>query len=91
MDLFIVLDSSASIGSIAFEQAKAALVDMISMLQIGAKKVQVWVINYGQIVETPIAFHNMPVLEFTKETLMRKIKYIRYMNGPCTATGDVLR
>jgi uncharacterized protein YegL len=90
MDLFIVLDSSGSIGAGAFEQAKSALVDLVSMLQIGPKKVQVWVINYGQTVETPISFNNMPVSEFTKENLMQKIREIRYMNGPCTATGDAL-
>ena len=91
MDLFIVLDSSGSIGSAGFEQAKSALVDLVSMLQIGPKKVQVWVLTYGQTVEVPIAFHNMPMSEFTKENLIRTIKDIRYMNGACTATGDALR
>jgi uncharacterized protein YegL len=91
MDLFIVLDSSGSIGPVAFEQAKAALVDLVSRLQIGPKKVQVWVINYGQTVEVPIAFHNMPMSEFTKENLVRRIKDIRYLNGACTATGDALQ
>lgn len=90
MDLFIVLDSSGSIGAIAFEQAKSALVDLVSKLQIGPKKVQVWVINYGEVVETPILFHNMPLSEFTKENLMNRIKTIRYMDGSCTATGDAL-
>jgi methyl coenzyme M reductase subunit C len=42
-------------------------------------------------VETPIAFHNMPMAEFTKENLMRRIQAIRYMNGACTATGDALQ
>lgn len=91
MDLFIVLDSSGSIGAVAFEQAKNALADLVSRLQIAPKKVQVWVINYGQIVETPISFHNMPLSEFTKENLIRQIKLIRYMDGSCTATGDALR
>jgi uncharacterized protein YegL len=91
MDLFIVLDSSGSIGTVEFERAKTALVDLVSKLQIGPKKVQVWVINYGQVVETPIAFHNMPMSEFTKDNLIRQIKGIRYMNGACTATGDALR
>ena len=83
MDLFIVLDSSGSIGAPAFEQAKSALVDMVSKLQVGPKKVQVWVINYGSTVEVPIAFHKMSASQFTKE--------IRYMNGACTATGDALQ
>ncbi|CAF2839011.1 unnamed protein product [Rotaria sp. Silwood2] len=91
MDLFIVLDSSGSIGSASFERAKSALVELVSMLQIGPKKVQVWVINYGQIVETPIVFHNMPMSEFTKENLIQQIKNIQYMNGACTATGDALK
>jgi uncharacterized protein YegL len=90
MDLFIVLDSSGSIGPVAFEQAKSALVDLVSRLQIGPKKVQVWVINYGSTVQVPIAFHNMPLSEFTKENLIRKIQDVPYMNGPCTATGDAL-
>lgn len=90
MDLFIVLDSSGSIGPAAFEQAKNALTQLISRLQIGEKKVQVWVINYGDSVEMPIAFHNMPMVEFTKENLIRKIKDIPYMNGACTATGSAL-
>jgi uncharacterized protein YegL len=91
MDLFIVLDSSGSVGPAAFEQAKSALVDLVSMLQIGPKKVQVWVLNYGTTVTTPIAFHNMPLSEFTKENLIRRIKDIPYLNGACTATGDALR
>jgi len=91
MDLFIVLDSSGSVGPVAFEEAKSALVDLVSMLQIGPKKVQVWVLNYGTTVQTPIAFHNMPLSEFTKENLIRKIKDIPYLNGACTATGDALR
>lgn len=90
MDLFLILDSSGSIGSVAFGQAKSALIDLVSKLQIAPKKVQVWVINYGEIVETPIAFHNMPLSEFTKENLINKIKTIRYMDGSCTATGDAL-
>ncbi|UJR08200.1 hypothetical protein I4U23_012473 [Adineta vaga] len=90
MDLFIVLDSSGSIGSAAFERAKVALVDLVSMLQIGPKKVQVWVINYGSTVETPIAFHNVPLIEYTKDKLVQQIQNIRYMNGACTATGDAL-
>lgn len=91
MDLFIVLDSSGSIGAPAFEQAKNSLVDMVSKLQVGPKKVQIWVINYGSIVETPISFHNMPTSEYTKESLIKKIRAIRYMDGSCTATGDALR
>jgi uncharacterized protein YegL len=91
MDLFIVLDSSGSIGPVAFEQAKSALVDLVSRLQIGPKKVQVWVLNYGDVVEMPIAFHNMPMADFTKENLIKRIKAIRYMNGPCTATGSALQ
>ncbi|CAF3908204.1 unnamed protein product [Rotaria sp. Silwood1] len=91
MDLFIVLDSSGSIGSASFEYAKSALVELVSMLQIGPKKVQAWVINYGQTVETPIAFHNMPMSEFTKENLIQQIKNIQYLNGACTATGDALK
>ena len=91
MDLFIVLDSSGSVGPTPFEQAKSALVDMVSRLDIGPKKVQVWVINYGSIVETPISYHNMTVTEFTKTNLIRKIKEIPYMNGVCTATGDALQ
>lgn len=90
MDLFIVLDSSGSIGTMAFEQAKDALVELVSQLQIGPKKVQVWVVNYGQTVEVPISFNNMPMSEFTKENLKRKIKEIQYMNGACTATGSAL-
>ena len=91
MDLFIILDSSGSIGSAAFENAKKALIEMVSMLQIGPKKVQVWVFNYGQTVEMAIAFHNMPMSEFTKDVLIRKIQNIPYLNGGCTATGDALR
>ncbi|CAF1326411.1 unnamed protein product [Adineta steineri] len=91
MDLFIVLDSSGSIGATNFEQVKSALVDLVSQLQIGPKKVQVWVINYGSVVETPIAFHNMPMAVFTKERLIQQIRGIRYMNGACTATGDALQ
>ncbi|CAF2068448.1 unnamed protein product [Rotaria magnacalcarata] len=91
MDFIIVLDSSGSIGSLAFEQAKAALIELVSSMQIGPKKVQVWAINYGQTVEVPIAFHNMPMSEFTKAKLIQQIKNIRYMNGPCTATGDALK
>ncbi|CAF0997801.1 unnamed protein product [Adineta steineri] len=91
MDLFIILDSSGSVGTAAFEQAKSALVDLVSQLHIGPKKVQVWVINYGSVVETPIAFHNMPMADFTKERLIQQIRSIRYMNGACTATGDALQ
>ena len=90
MDLFVVLDSSGSIGASNFEQAKSALIDLVSQLQIGPKRVQVWVLNYGQTVEMPIAFHNMPMIEFTKENLMRRIRDIKYLNGGCTATGDAL-
>ncbi|CAF0997733.1 unnamed protein product [Adineta steineri] len=91
MDLFIVLDSSGSIGAPAFEQAKSALVDLVSMLQIGPKKVQVWVINYGSTVEVPINVLNTPISEFTKEKIIERIRGIRYMNGACTATGDALQ
>ena len=64
---------------------------MVSKLQVGPKKAQVSVIKYGSTVEVPIAFHNMPASQFTKETLMKKIQEIRYMNDACTTTGDALQ
>ena len=56
MHLFIILNSSGSIGQVDFEEAKAALVELVSRLQIDPKKVQVWVINYGDTVEVPYSF-----------------------------------
>ncbi|UJR32456.1 hypothetical protein I4U23_019918 [Adineta vaga] len=91
IDLFVVLDSSGSIGVNALEEAKNALVNLVSMLDIGPKKAQVCVITYGQVVETSISCHNTPISEFTKTKLIQRIKTILYMNGDCTATGDALQ
>ncbi len=89
IDLYIVLDSSGSIGSTSFNHAKEALKTLVSRLEIGENKVMITVVNYASKVQFPVEMVHIPVNEWTIETMKRKINDIPYLGG-MTATGDAL-
>ena len=84
MDLYFVLDSSASIGSAYYEKAKKFLAELASHFTIGKDKVRIGLVVYGSTPE--LAFD----LLFNKDDVVDKIKSTEYMDSGYTATGDAI-
>ena len=85
MDLFIVLDSSGSIGEESYERAKKFVVDLISGFTISAKNVRIGLVVYS---ETPQLEFGLDYA-FDQTVVLNKIRKIPYLNSR-TATGDAI-
>jgi len=85
-DLYIVLDSSVSIGSQPYEDAKKFLGDLISGFTISKTNVRVGLIIYGSDARLIFDLKH----SFDKDEILRNIQSVEYLNGS-TATGDAIR
>ncbi|CAF1091714.1 unnamed protein product [Didymodactylos carnosus] len=80
MDLIIILDSSGSIGTTAFQQAKNATAELVGKLNVGPRKVHVTVINYSSTIEIPVVFKDVLVTGFTIQRMIQTIQAINLAN-----------
>jgi len=88
LDVFLVVDSSGSIGQHNFTLAKSAVVEMINQLNtIGPKKIRVGVINYSSTVQT---ISSLVDSDQDKARIIAAVNDMPYLNG-MTATGDALQ
>ena len=85
IDLFILLDSSGSIGEESYERAKKFVVDLISGFTISAKNVRIGLVVYS---ETPQLEFGLDYA-FDQTVVLNKIRNIPYLNSS-TATGDAI-
>jgi uncharacterized protein YegL len=86
MDLTLIIDSSGSITPNDFEKGKAALMDLVSRLNVAVKKAGVALINYASNVSLSAINE---VFEFDKQELLQQIAALPRL-GTHTATGDAL-
>jgi uncharacterized protein YegL len=86
IDFTLVIDSSGSIKPNDFEKGKAALIDLVSRLNVNVKKAGVAIINYASNVS--LSAQN-EVFEFDKPELLKQIAALPRL-GTNTATGDAL-
>lgn len=86
MDLYIVLDSSLSIGLPYYEKAKQFLADLIGHFTIGQNLVRVGLIVYGNAPQLMFDLQT----SFNKDDVINKIKTAEYLNARRTATGDAI-
>jgi len=86
IDLTLIIDSSGSIKPHEFEKGKAALIDLVSRLNVDKKKAGVAVINYAS---EPTLDALNEVFEFDKTQLLNQIAALPRI-GTKTATGEAL-
>jgi len=86
LDLYIVLDSSGSIGSASYEDAKKFLADLVDGFVIGKSNVRIGLVIYGSSPK-PIFYLND---SYEKDKIVSKILSVEYLCGS-TATGDAIR
>ncbi|XP_065921003.1 collagen alpha-1(XII) chain-like [Dysidea avara] len=86
IDLYIVLDSSSSIGEFSYVKAKTFVANLISGFTIAEDGVRVGLIIYGA---TPIPTFYLNY-SFNKNVIVGKIKSVKYLSSS-TATGDAIR
>ena len=84
IDLYIVLDSSGSIGNDSYEVAKHFLVDLVSGFIIGEDNVRVGLVRYGSTAELIFDLDD----SFDKDVILNNIRSVGYLHAPSTATGD---
>ncbi|CAF1414752.1 unnamed protein product [Adineta ricciae] len=89
LDLIILLDGSGSIGSGPFAQAKSAMVDLVSRLNVGPQKVHVSILRYSSTVEDSYVFNKVGSNQM-KDQIVRVINNLKY-NGGGTATGEAIQ
>jgi Mg-chelatase subunit ChlD len=88
LDMFIVIDSSGSIGAADFALAKSSVVDMINKLNIiGPQKIRVGVINYSSTVSIVTSFLDT---DQDKTRIIAQVNNMPFLGGS-TATGDALQ
>lgn len=86
IDLTLIIDSSGSISPGDFEKGKAALMDLVSRLNVAVKKAGVALINYASNVSLSAINE---VFEFDKQELLEQVAALPRL-GTHTATGDAL-
>jgi len=86
IDLTLIIDSSGSIAPDDFEKGKAALIDLVSRLDVNVKKAGVAIINYATNLSLSA---QTEVFEFDKTELLQQIAALPRL-GTKTATGDAL-
>ena len=84
--MYIVLDSSSSIGEFSYVKAKTFVANLISGFTIAEDGVRVGLIIYGA---TPIPTFYLNY-SFNKNVIVGKIKSVKYLSSS-TATGDAIR
>jgi uncharacterized protein YegL len=88
LDVFLVVDSSSSIGAANFDLAKSAVVEMINQLNIiGSQKIRVGVINYSTDVKVVTSLVDT---DQDKARIIANVNKMPYLSGS-TATGDALQ
>ena len=88
IDIFLIVDSSGSIGAANFTLAKSAIAEMISQLNIiGPKKIKVGVINYSTDVKVVTSLVDT---DQDKAKILANVNNMQYLNG-MTATGDAFQ
>ena len=85
MDLYFVLDSSASIGSTYYDKAKTFLADLVSHFTIGEDNVRVGLVIYGSSPYLTFDLHE----SFNKDDNVGRIQSAEYLSSS-TATGDAI-
>ena len=85
MDLYFVLDSSASIGLTYYDKAKTFLADLVSRFTIGKNNVRVGLVIYGS---DPYLDFDLQE-SFSKDENIRRIQAAEYLESS-TATGDAI-
>ncbi|CAF3375189.1 unnamed protein product [Rotaria sp. Silwood2] len=89
LDLIILLDGSGSIGSASFAQAKTAVADLISRLNVGPHKVHVSLLRYSSTVENSYIFNKVGSNQM-KDQIIKVVNGLQY-NGGGTATGEAIQ
>jgi len=86
LDLYIVLDSSGSIGSSSYEDAKKFLADLVHGFIIGEGNVRVGLVIYGSDARLIFDLKH----SYEKDEILSSIQSVEYLNST-TATGDAIR
>ena len=86
MDLFLVLDSSASIGSPYYYKAKIFLADLVSRFTVGKDNVRVGSVVYGS--EPYLVFDLQE--SFSKDENINKIEAAEYLESSIPAMQSCL-
>ena len=86
LDLYIVLDSSGSIGSSSYEDAKKFLADLVSGFIIGENLVRVGLVIYGS--DATLIFDLKH--SYNRDEILSSIESVEYLSST-TATGDAIR
>ena len=86
LDLYIVLDSSGSIGSQSYEDAKKFLGDLVSGFTISKNNVRVGLVIYGSDARLIFDLKH----SHDKDEILSSIQSVEYLNST-TATGDAIR
>ncbi|XP_065920908.1 uncharacterized protein [Dysidea avara] len=86
LDLYIVLDSSKSIGRQSYEEAKKFLGDLVSGFTIGKNNVRVGLVIYGSEARLIFGLKH----SYNKDEILSSIQSVEYLKS-FTATGDAIR
>jgi len=86
LDLYIVLDSSGSIGPQSYEDAKKFLSDLISGFTISQNNVRVGLAIYGSDARLIFDLKH----SYDKDEILSSIQSVEYLRSS-TATGDAIR
>ena len=86
LDLYIVLDSSKSIGRQSYEEAKTFLGDLVSGFTISKNNVHVGLVIYGSDARLIFGLKH----SYNKDEILSSIQSVEYLESS-TATGDAIR
>ena len=86
LDLYIVLDSSGSIGSQSYEEAKKFLGDLVGGFIIGKSNVRVGLVIYGSNARLIFDLKH----SYDKDEILSSIQSVEYLSSS-TATEDAIR
>ena len=86
MDLYLVLDSSASIGSDNYDKAKKFLTDLVRNFTVGQDKVRVGFVIYESIPHLMFDLQK----SFNNDDIVNRINSVVYLNSGGDAGGTIM-
>ncbi|CBZ53582.1 hypothetical protein NCLIV_033690 [Neospora caninum Liverpool] len=88
MDLLLLVDDSASIGSRNFEQVRKFVLDFIDLVPISSEEVHLSVVTFADSPQDVFTFKQPQATN--KQLAKEAFKYLRYRRGGSTATDKGL-